>query len=125
MSQVRKSLRESAKNAILCFLLFGPIAKITNPQKLYLCGRVFSTGIKIGYFIHEIKLFIYLNKVIKLKIQPVSQSQIYVACYFLAITTMNLIKPPLPKLVIYSRRILILLFIDDINLFWYSVIKTK
>ena len=55
------------ENCDFVFLLL-PIRKIGDPQQLNLCTRAFSTGVKVGYFINEIYLFVNTDKVIKLKI---------------------------------------------------------
>ena len=106
-------------------LLHSPIGIIDNSQQLNLCTRVVSTGIEVSNLVYEVQLIVDLHKVIKLKIQPVPQSQIHVARHLLTITTMYLIEPSLPKYFVYPQRILVLLFIDNVNLLWYSIIKTK
>ena len=103
--------KKSEKCDFSCFSLSRPIAKINDPQQLNLCGLVVSTCIKIGNLIHEIELFVYLYKMIKLKVQPVLQAQIYVARDFLTITTMYLIEPSFPIPFVYPTRIFVFLFV--------------
>lgn len=65
------SVRESAKMRFSCFSLSEPIAKINDPQKFHLCTLVVPACIEVTNLIHEIELVVYLDKVVKLKVQPV------------------------------------------------------
>lgn len=65
------SVRESAKMRFSCFSLSAPIAKINNLQQFNLRALVISACIEVTNLIHEIELVVYLDKVVKLKVQPV------------------------------------------------------
>lgn len=104
------------------FSTLSPIVKISNPQQLHLCVCAIPTCIKVSNLIHEVPLLVYPNEVIKLKIQPICQSQIHVARHLLAIAIVYLIEPSLPKPFVNPRRIRVFIFINYVNLFRHCII---